>query len=52
MLIDESSLTGESEPVMVSDENPFLYQVGKVQDGWCKMLMQTARGNPMDLARR
>ena len=50
-LIDKSSLTGESEPVMVSGENPFLLSGSKVQDGSCKMLM-AARGNPMDLDRR
>ncbi|WOG93018.1 hypothetical protein DCAR_0312297 [Daucus carota subsp. sativus] len=41
VLIDESSLTGESEPVMVSDENPFLLSGSKVQDGSCKMLITT-----------
>ncbi|KAK9678466.1 hypothetical protein RND81_11G213300 [Saponaria officinalis] len=41
VLIDESSLTGESEPVMVSDENPFLLSGTKVQDGSCKMLITT-----------
>lgn len=39
--IDESSLTGESEPVMVSAENPFLLSGTKVQDGSCKMLVTT-----------
>ncbi|XP_019173309.1 PREDICTED: calcium-transporting ATPase 2, plasma membrane-type-like [Ipomoea nil] len=39
--IDESSLTGESEPVMVSTENPFLLSGTKVQDGSCKMLVAT-----------
>ncbi|RZB78385.1 Calcium-transporting ATPase 2, plasma membrane-type isoform C [Glycine soja] len=39
VLIDESSLTGESEPVMVSSENPFLLSGTKVQDGSCKMLV-------------
>lgn len=41
VLIDESSLTGESEPVMISDENPFLLSGSKVQDGSCKMLITT-----------
>ena len=41
VLIDESSLTGESEPVMVSDENPFLLSGTKVQDGSCKMIVTT-----------
>ncbi|VFR00023.1 unnamed protein product [Cuscuta campestris] len=39
--IDESSLTGESEPVVVSAENPFLLSGTKVQDGSCKMLVTT-----------
>ncbi|XP_075482941.1 calcium-transporting ATPase 2, plasma membrane-type-like [Primulina tabacum] len=41
VLIDESSLTGESEPVMVSPDNPFLLSGTKVQDGSCKMLVTT-----------
>lgn len=41
VLIDESSLTGESEPVMVSSENPFLLSGTKVQDGSCKMMVTT-----------
>lgn len=41
VLIDESSLTGESEPVMVNDENPFLLSGTKVQDGSCKMIITT-----------
>ncbi|KAK6923960.1 hypothetical protein RJ641_010160 [Dillenia turbinata] len=41
VMIDESSLTGESEPVMVSKENPFLLSGTKVQDGSCKMLVTT-----------
>lgn len=41
MLIDESSLTGESEPVMITKENPFLLSGTKVQDGSCKMLVTT-----------
>ncbi|KAK9109715.1 hypothetical protein Sjap_017775 [Stephania japonica] len=39
VLINESSLTGESEPVMVNAENPFLLSGTKVQDGACKMLV-------------
>ncbi|MCH91692.1 calcium-transporting ATPase plasma membrane-type-like, partial [Trifolium medium] len=41
LLIDESSLTGESEPVVVNTENPFLLSGTKVQDGSCKMLITT-----------
>lgn len=41
LLINESSLTGESEPVVVSSENPFLLSGTKVQDGSCKMLVTT-----------
>ncbi|XP_020576309.1 calcium-transporting ATPase 1, plasma membrane-type-like isoform X2 [Phalaenopsis equestris] len=41
VLIDESSLTGESEPVAVNSENPFLLSGTKVQDGSCKMLITT-----------
>lgn len=41
VLIDESSLTGESEPVMASSENPFLLSGTKVQDGSCKMMVTT-----------
>ncbi|XP_028772746.1 calcium-transporting ATPase 2, plasma membrane-type-like isoform X2 [Neltuma alba] len=41
VLIDESSLTGESEPVMVNSQNPFLLSGTKVQDGSCKMLVTT-----------
>ncbi|KAL8528824.1 hypothetical protein ACS0TY_006323 [Phlomoides rotata] len=39
VLIDESSLTGESEPVVVNAESPFLLSGTKVQDGTCKMLI-------------
>nr|KAJ0223638.1 hypothetical protein LSAT_V11C200080340 [Lactuca sativa] len=39
--IDESSLTGESEPIMVTTENPYLLSGTKVQDGSCKMLVTT-----------
>lgn len=41
VLIDESSLTGESEPVMVNAENPFMLSGTKLQDGSCKMLVTT-----------
>ncbi|GLT46800.1 hypothetical protein SLA2020_205300 [Shorea laevis] len=41
VLIDESSLTGESEPVMVSVENPYMLSGTKLQDGSCKMLVTT-----------
>ncbi|XP_062210264.1 calcium-transporting ATPase 10, plasma membrane-type-like [Phragmites australis] len=41
LLINESSLTGESEPVAVNAENPFLLSGTKVQDGSCKMLVTT-----------
>ncbi|XP_057491706.1 calcium-transporting ATPase 2, plasma membrane-type-like isoform X2 [Actinidia eriantha] len=41
VVIDESSLTGESEPVMASAENPFLLSGTKVQDGSCKMIVTT-----------
>ncbi|XP_010921867.1 probable calcium-transporting ATPase 8, plasma membrane-type [Elaeis guineensis] len=53
LLIDESSLSGESEPVYVSHENPFLLAGTKVQDGSAKMLvtsvgMKTEWGNLME----
>ncbi|KAE8662850.1 Calcium-transporting ATPase 2, plasma membrane-type [Hibiscus syriacus] len=41
VLIDESSLTGESEPVFVNDTNPFMLSGTKLQDGSCKMLVTT-----------
>ncbi|XXG56889.1 hypothetical protein AAC387_Pa03g4196 [Persea americana] len=41
VLINESSLTGESEPVTVNEQNPFLLSGTKVQDGSCKMLVTT-----------
>ncbi|GJN35329.1 hypothetical protein PR202_gb24085 [Eleusine coracana subsp. coracana] len=41
LLINESSLTGESEPVVVNEDNPFLLSGTKVQDGSCKMLVTT-----------
>ncbi|KAL6009940.1 putative calcium-transporting ATPase 11, plasma membrane-type [Asimina triloba] len=39
LLIDESSLSGESEPVNVHQEKPFLLSGTKVQDGSGKMLV-------------
>ncbi|KAF7804062.1 putative calcium-transporting ATPase 11, plasma membrane-type [Senna tora] len=41
LLIDESSLSGESEPVHVNEEKPFLLSGTKVQDGQAKMLVTT-----------
>lgn len=41
LLINESSLTGESEPVNVNKDNPFLLSGTKVQDGSGKMLVTT-----------
>ncbi|WOL01655.1 calcium-transporting ATPase 1, plasma membrane-type-like isoform X1 [Canna indica] len=41
LLIDESSLTGESEPIIVNEDNPFLLSGTKVRDGSCKMLVTT-----------
>ncbi|CAK9182841.1 unnamed protein product [Ilex paraguariensis] len=41
VLINESSLTGESEPVNVTAQKPFLLSGTKVQDGSCKMLVTT-----------
>ncbi|PKA65931.1 Calcium-transporting ATPase 1, plasma membrane-type [Apostasia shenzhenica] len=41
LLINESSLTGESEPVPINHANPFLLSGTKVQDGSCKMLVTT-----------
>ncbi|EXB43803.1 Calcium-transporting ATPase 1 [Morus notabilis] len=41
VIINESSLTGESEPVNVNSQNPFLLSGTKVQDGSCKMLVTT-----------
>ncbi|KAK8473419.1 hypothetical protein PHAVU_001G129600 [Phaseolus vulgaris] len=41
LLIDESSLSGESEPVNVDKEKPFLLSGTKVQDGQGKMLVTT-----------
>ncbi|CAL9092162.1 unnamed protein product [Musa textilis] len=39
LLIDESSLSGECEPVYVSREKPFLLAGTKVQDGCARMLV-------------
>ncbi|KAJ7966533.1 Calcium-transporting ATPase [Quillaja saponaria] len=41
VLINESSLTGESEPINISVASPFLLSGTKVQDGSCKMLVTT-----------
>ncbi|KAL9409118.1 hypothetical protein AB3S75_047495 [Citrus x aurantiifolia] len=41
LLIDESSLSGESEPMYICEENPFLLAGTKVQDGSVKMLVTT-----------
>ncbi|GMH20172.1 hypothetical protein Nepgr_022013 [Nepenthes gracilis] len=41
LMIDESSLTGESEPVYVHKEKPFLLSGTKVQDGAGRMLVTT-----------
>ncbi|MBN8152371.1 hypothetical protein J0J37_22625, partial [Vibrio vulnificus] len=53
LLIDESSLSGESEPVNIYAEKPFLLSGTRVQDGWGKMLvtavgMQTEWGKLME----
>ncbi|KAI5018824.1 hypothetical protein ZWY2020_043712 [Hordeum vulgare] len=44
LLVDESSLSGESEPIQVSEEKPFLHGGSKVVDGTAKMLV-TAVGS-------
>ncbi|KAK2985808.1 hypothetical protein RJ640_019304, partial [Escallonia rubra] len=41
LLLDESSLTGESEPINVNEKNPFLLAGTKVQNGSGKMLVTT-----------
>ncbi|KAL8167825.1 hypothetical protein V2J09_009324 [Rumex salicifolius] len=41
LLIDESSLSGESEPAHVDKDRPFLLSGTKVQDGSAKMLVTT-----------
>ncbi|KAL5224274.1 hypothetical protein ABZP36_010913 [Zizania latifolia] len=39
LLIDESSLSGESDPVYVSQDKPFILAGAKVQDGSAKMIV-------------
>ncbi|KAH1032256.1 hypothetical protein J1N35_044430 [Gossypium stocksii] len=39
VLIHESSLTGESEPVIVNADNPFMLYSTKLQDGSCKIMV-------------
>ncbi|KAJ0742537.1 putative P-type Ca(2+) transporter [Helianthus annuus] len=40
LLVDESSMTGESEQIDVNaDSNPFLISGAKVADGYCRMLV-------------
>lgn len=39
LVVDESSLSGESEPAHISDEKPFLLSGTNVQDGFGKMLV-------------
>nr|CAB3489027.1 unnamed protein product [Digitaria exilis] len=39
LLIDESSLTGESDPVYISQDKPFILAGTKVQDGSAKMMV-------------
>ncbi|XP_062203119.1 probable calcium-transporting ATPase 8, plasma membrane-type [Phragmites australis] len=39
LLIDESSLSGESDPVYISQDNPFVLAGTKVQDGSAKMMV-------------
>ncbi|EPS63815.1 hypothetical protein M569_10965, partial [Genlisea aurea] len=41
LLIDQSSLTGESVPINISEKRPFLLAGTKVQDGSAKMLVTT-----------
>ena len=57
MLINESSLTGESEPVAVSAENPFLLSGTKVQDAhhhrrhearWGKLMATLSEGGILE----
>ncbi|CAD6235005.1 unnamed protein product [Miscanthus lutarioriparius] len=53
LVVDESSLSGESEPVHLSNANPFLLGGTKVQDGSARMLvtavgMRTEWGNLME----
>ncbi|KAJ7554708.1 hypothetical protein O6H91_05G005800 [Diphasiastrum complanatum] len=54
LLIDESSMTGESEPQHVDENKLFLFSGTKVQDGFAKMLvisvgMNTAWGHAKEL---
>jgi Ca2+-transporting ATPase len=39
LLIDESSLSGESDPVYISQDKPFILAGTKVQDGSAKMIV-------------
>ncbi|KAK3003804.1 hypothetical protein RJ639_018962, partial [Escallonia herrerae] len=39
LMVDESSISGESKPVMVDRERPLLLSGSAVQDGWCRMLV-------------
>ena len=39
LLIDESSLSGESDPVYISQDKPFILAGTKVQDGSAKMMV-------------
>ncbi|CAK9150702.1 unnamed protein product [Ilex paraguariensis] len=41
VFIDKSTLTGESEPVNVDDENPFMLYGTTIQDGSCRMMVTT-----------
>ncbi|KAL6839192.1 hypothetical protein ACP4OV_030864 [Aristida adscensionis] len=50
LVVDESSLSGESEPVHVSKEKPFLHAGSKVVDGAAKMLV-TAVGKRTEWGR-
>ncbi|KAG8044406.1 hypothetical protein GUJ93_ZPchr0054g2853 [Zizania palustris] len=50
LVIDESSLTGESEPIHVSEQKPFLHAGSKVVDGTAKMLV-TAVGTRTEWGR-
>ncbi|KAL5231453.1 hypothetical protein ABZP36_030229 [Zizania latifolia] len=50
LVIDESSLSGESEPIHVSEEKPFLHAGSKVVDGTAKMLV-TAVGTRTEWGR-
>ncbi|KAK3119696.1 hypothetical protein QOZ80_9AG0673910 [Eleusine coracana subsp. coracana] len=39
LLLDESSLSGESDPVYISEDKPFILAGTKVQDGSAKMMV-------------